>query len=197
MALRLLLDTNAYSSLKRGDAEITTMVRRAQQLLMSAVVVGELNSGFRSGSRPEANLQELQEFLASPYVAFLPVNMTTADRFGRISADLRAAGTPIPNERHLDRSSRLRNRRGPRLFRPALRERSGIGVDQSGAGCVVAPCILLFASSLARHAGWHPVFRETRRRASGESAWRLPDYGQVLTSHPRLFAGSGSLPHSG
>ena len=94
--MKLALDTNGYSGFKRGVQEVVEVIRKSRQLYMSAVVVGELMSGFRSGTRNEENLKELLEFLASPYVEFLPVNMTTADRFGRISVDLRAAGTPIP-----------------------------------------------------------------------------------------------------
>ena len=94
--MKRLLDTNAYSALKRGNPETVELIRESQQLLMSAVVVGELMSGFRSGGRSEANLKDLREFLATRYVEFLPVTLTTADRFGRISSDLRGAGTPIP-----------------------------------------------------------------------------------------------------
>jgi len=94
--MRLLLDTCSYSDMRRGDPETARLVRAAAKIYLSAIVVGELMSGFRSGSRMDSNLRELEEFLASPFVEFLPVTLTTADRFARISADLRAAGTPIP-----------------------------------------------------------------------------------------------------
>ena len=94
--MRRLLDTNAYSALKRGHAETVKLIRESKQVFMSAVVVGELMSGFRSGGRSEANLRDLRDFLATRYVEFLPVTLTTADRFGRISSDLRRAGTRIP-----------------------------------------------------------------------------------------------------
>ena len=94
--MRLLLDTNAYSALMRGHADVSATVRRAEQLLLSAVVAGELLFGFRNGSRYEKNVQGLESFLANPYVEFLVVTRTTADRFGRIAAALRHKGTPIP-----------------------------------------------------------------------------------------------------
>ncbi len=94
--MKVLLDTNVYSALLRGKSEVAERVRRAQQVLLSAVVVGELLFGFRNGSRYEKNRKELEAFLENPYVAFVPVTYTTADRFGRIAAVLREAGTPIP-----------------------------------------------------------------------------------------------------
>jgi tRNA(fMet)-specific endonuclease VapC len=38
----------------------------------------------------------LEVFLESPYVSLVPVTLTTADRFGRIAAALRAKGRPLP-----------------------------------------------------------------------------------------------------
>lgn len=94
--MKILLDTNAYSKLKQGDPAVASIVRQAESIIFSVVVVGELLYGFRRGSRYARNLAELEEFLASPYVGLLPVGAVTADRFGRIAAALRAKGRPIP-----------------------------------------------------------------------------------------------------
>jgi tRNA(fMet)-specific endonuclease VapC len=94
--MKLLLDTNAYSALRRGDDSVARSIRAATHVLVSAVVAGELLYGFRHGNRCEENVRELREFLRSPDVTFLGVTWTTADRFGRIAADLRKQGTPIP-----------------------------------------------------------------------------------------------------
>jgi tRNA(fMet)-specific endonuclease VapC len=96
VALRLLLDTNAYAALLRGHADVARRVRAASEVLLSAVVAGELMAGFRGGTRLDRNLRELETFLASPYVSLQPVTLTTADRFGRIAAGLRKKGTPLP-----------------------------------------------------------------------------------------------------
>lgn len=95
--MRLLLDTNAYAALLRGNEAVAGRVRRAELLLISAIVAGELLFGFRNGSRYEANARRLDDFLASPYVAFLPVTLVTADRFARIAASLRRKGRPLPS----------------------------------------------------------------------------------------------------
>ena len=94
--MRLLLDTNAYAALMRGHAGVAGRVRRAEQVLLSAVVAGELIFGFRNGSRYEENMQDLVDFLDHRHVAFLPVSLTTSDRFGRIAALLRRKGKALP-----------------------------------------------------------------------------------------------------
>jgi len=94
--MTLLLDTNAYSALLRGHADVARRVRRAERVVLSVVVVGELLFGFRNGSRYESNRQELDEFLANPFVSLATVGVVTADRFGRIAAALRRRGRPLP-----------------------------------------------------------------------------------------------------
>jgi tRNA(fMet)-specific endonuclease VapC len=94
--VRILLDTSAYSDLARGHSPLTDWVRRAEAVLLSSVVAGELLGGFRRGSRPSENVADLQRFLTQPRVHLLPVTWTTAERYGRIYAALRRRGKPIP-----------------------------------------------------------------------------------------------------
>lgn len=94
--MRLLLDTSAYSALLRGHRGVAARVRRAERVLLSAVVVGELLYGFRHGARYEENAARLEAFLASRFVELVAVGFDTADRFGRIAATLRRKGEPIP-----------------------------------------------------------------------------------------------------
>ena len=95
--MRVLLDTNAYTALFRGDQAVAERVRRTDHVLMSTVVVGELLFGFRNGSRYETNRRDLEEFIENAYVTLLPVTFITSDRFGRIAAALRRKGRPIPS----------------------------------------------------------------------------------------------------
>lgn len=95
--MKRLLDTNAYAGLLQGDELVAKLTRGAEQIVFSMVVVGELLFGFRNGNRYEQNLATLEDFLREPWVALQPVTQTTADRFGRIAAALRKAGTPIPS----------------------------------------------------------------------------------------------------
>ena len=94
--MRILLDSNAYSLLMRGHKQVAELVRRSENVLLSAVVVGELMYGFRWGARFDRNASGLRSFLDSPYVSFVPVGPITADRYSRIAASLRAKGRPIP-----------------------------------------------------------------------------------------------------
>lgn len=95
--MRLLLDTNAYTALRRGEPVVSGLVRSAERILFSTIVAGELIYGFRHGSRAEHNIRELRAFLDHAYVELLPVSLVTADRFGRIAAGLRKKGRPIPS----------------------------------------------------------------------------------------------------
>ena len=95
--MRILLDSNGYSRLMRGDSQTAAVVREATEILMSAVVIGELLYGFRNGSRFDRNAADLRSFLDNPYVSLVPVGPVTADRYSRIAAALRAKGSPIPS----------------------------------------------------------------------------------------------------
>lgn len=94
--MKVLLDTNAYSALRRGHPFVVEQVRQSESVLLSAVVAGELIFGFRNGSRYHENHSEFLEFLGDAQVHLLPITLETADHFGRISALLKSRGTPIP-----------------------------------------------------------------------------------------------------
>ena len=94
--MRLLLDTSAYPALRRGREDVVALVRLAERLLLSTIVLGELLLGFRLGSRERRNRAELRELLDSPWVEVVPVTETTADRYSLVVARLRGKGTPIP-----------------------------------------------------------------------------------------------------
>ena len=94
--MRVALDSNVYSLLFRGHPLVAEIVRRSEEVVLSAVVIGELLYGYRYGSRMARNLRELDDFLAGPRVTLVTVSRTTADRYSRIATALRAKGRPIP-----------------------------------------------------------------------------------------------------
>ncbi len=97
MALKnILLDTNAYSAFKRGDREAIEILRRAETIGISSIVLGELLSGFAAGAREADNRRQLNAFLESPRVTVLPVNGGTADFYARVYHGLKRKGKPIP-----------------------------------------------------------------------------------------------------
>jgi tRNA(fMet)-specific endonuclease VapC len=93
---RILLDTSAYSAILRGDMRIARVMQEADEIALSAIVLGELKAGFRKGRHRERNEQELAEFLSSPRVRILGLDEETADRYAVILDSLRSAGNPIP-----------------------------------------------------------------------------------------------------
>ena len=92
----LLLDTNLYVAFKRGDDDAVELLRLADEIHLSTVVLGELLAGFAAGSREKRNREELTAFLESPRVRIDAVDEATADYHGRIFALLRRKGRPIP-----------------------------------------------------------------------------------------------------
>ena len=94
--MKILLDSNAYSLRVQGHGDVAALVRRAEEVLFSAVVVGELMYGFRRGGHFERNAAHLRSFLDNPCTSFVAVGPVTADRYSRIAAALRAKGRLIP-----------------------------------------------------------------------------------------------------
>jgi len=93
---KLMIDTSAYTTFKRGHSETKSQIRKASAILIPTVVLGELLAGFEAGSRRETNRSELTEFLANPRVSVTPVIESTTERYARIYAYLRKHGRPIP-----------------------------------------------------------------------------------------------------
>lgn len=91
-----LLDTNAYTGVMRGGEALLSALQHASAVLLSAIVVGELEYGFRHGQHYAANRRQLDMFVSQPFVDFLTVTRDTTRHYGRIMSDLRAAGTKIP-----------------------------------------------------------------------------------------------------
>jgi tRNA(fMet)-specific endonuclease VapC len=93
---RLTLDTSAYSAFKRGNTEVVRHIRRAEEILLPSIVLGELLGGFEAGQRSRRNRDELDLFRESPRVRLVSIGEATAERYAVIYASLRAMGQPIP-----------------------------------------------------------------------------------------------------
>ncbi len=94
--MRLLPDTSAYSAAARDHLQVKRALRLADEIHVSPIVLGELKSGFRGGSRRRRNEVHLQMFLDSPRISFLRIDEETAECYAEILAGLRDAGTPLP-----------------------------------------------------------------------------------------------------
>ena len=94
--MRICLDTSGYSAFKRGHEGILAGVRGAAEIVLPAIVLGELLAGFRIGGRNRTNRRGLNAFLESPRVRVIPLDFDTAERYAEIVLYLRERGTPIP-----------------------------------------------------------------------------------------------------
>lgn len=93
---QLLIDTNIYAAFKRNDPVILDILRQAETISVTTVVLGELLAGFKGGNKEALNRRELDLFLDSPRVKFLAVEETTAEFFALVFHNLKQAGKPIP-----------------------------------------------------------------------------------------------------
>ena len=94
--MNVLLDTSAYSALQRGHQPVLDVMRRSETVAVSAVVLGELYSGFRAGNCWGENTAQLAQFLSKPSVRVLNVTEETALRYAEVDVYLRKTGRPIP-----------------------------------------------------------------------------------------------------
>ena len=93
---RILLDTNFYVAFKRGEKSSIDVVRRATDIGISTIVLGELLAGFRCGKRMTENYRELEQFLDSPRVVTFSIDEETTEFYARIFQELREKGKPVP-----------------------------------------------------------------------------------------------------
>jgi tRNA(fMet)-specific endonuclease VapC len=93
---KVLLDTNAYTGFLTGDEKVLDTIASAEVVYLSIIVVGELFTGFKGGSRFLENLRILRNFYEKPTVSILNATMETAEIFGTLKNALKKAGTPLP-----------------------------------------------------------------------------------------------------
>ena len=93
---RILLDTNVYTTFKRGDPRAVALMQEADFIGINSVVVGELLAGFICGTKNRKNREQLDLFLDSPRVSMLTVDDDTAEFYASIWKKLRDKGRPIP-----------------------------------------------------------------------------------------------------
>ncbi|MBK6423996.1 MAG: type II toxin-antitoxin system VapC family toxin [Gemmatimonadetes bacterium] len=91
---RYILDTNILIALLAGEPAALTEAGRAAATFIPTIALGELYYGARKSGRPTENLEVIERLAAS--AALLPCGPETARRYGEVKAELRAAGTPIP-----------------------------------------------------------------------------------------------------
>jgi tRNA(fMet)-specific endonuclease VapC len=93
----ILIDTNAYVAFKRGEASVVEVIRHAEIIAISPIVLGELLAGFECGNRAKKNRDELQQFFHSSRVRLFSITSDTANFYSQIYSSLKSKGNPIPS----------------------------------------------------------------------------------------------------
>lgn len=94
---KILLDTNSCSVLFRGkDNSLIDVVRDAEIIFISTIVIGELLTGFKAGSKEEKNRKILEDFLDDYTTEIADVTKESAEIYSQIKVFLRGKGIPIP-----------------------------------------------------------------------------------------------------
>lgn len=93
--MKILLDTNAYSDWRRAGRWNGT-ISTASEVLIPAVVLGELRYGFKASRLEAENDRKLGEFLRHSRVKVLTVTERTSACYATLKYYLRQAGSPIP-----------------------------------------------------------------------------------------------------
>jgi tRNA(fMet)-specific endonuclease VapC len=94
---RILIDTNIYSALNRGDAAVVSLFSRTDLVAIPPAVIAELLFGFYGGSNRFANERELDMFLHRDTVEIVPVGRETARIYAEISTFCRKSGKALSN----------------------------------------------------------------------------------------------------
>lgn len=92
----ILFDTNAYSAFKLGNSDILEVIKYADVIGISPIVLGELVSGFDAGNKAKKNREELQTFLSSSRIRIYPLTSDTANFYSHVYTALKNKGNPIP-----------------------------------------------------------------------------------------------------
>jgi tRNA(fMet)-specific endonuclease VapC len=94
--MRIAIDTNRYVDFAKGLPEAVERFRRADEILVPFVVLGELRAGFAGGVRTGQNEANLVRFLDSRRVDVVFADEDTTHHYARLFHQLRRQGTPIP-----------------------------------------------------------------------------------------------------
>lgn len=92
----IILDTNAYSNLQKGDIQIKKKILSSSTTCLTVITLGELYRGFKIGSKESANNNLLEMFLKGKNIRIIEVTKEISKIYGEISSLLKKQGTPLP-----------------------------------------------------------------------------------------------------
>lgn len=96
MRYAAILDASAYAGMTKNDNRVTDAIRKAELVVISPIMVGELSAGFLKGTRQKENFDFLDHFINDSGILWVDIDLDTADRYAIITDTLRKQGTPVP-----------------------------------------------------------------------------------------------------
>ncbi len=91
----MILDTNGLSAVADGDAALEPILRKATEIAVPVIVLGEYRYGIQQSRERQRYEQWLTESIRNYRV--LDLDEDTAIRYATLRAELKRAGTPIPS----------------------------------------------------------------------------------------------------
>jgi tRNA(fMet)-specific endonuclease VapC len=91
----VILDTNGLSGVVDGDAGLEPLLRKASQIAIPVIVLGEYRYGISQSRSRQSYERWLTEYL--PAFIILDVNEETTISYSAVRTELKKAGTPIPS----------------------------------------------------------------------------------------------------
>ena len=91
----MILDTNGLSALADGEPALEPLLRRASQVAIPVIVLGE----YRYGISRSRNRVQYEQWLAKYLLSFriLSIDEPTTISYSAVRRELKKAGTPIPS----------------------------------------------------------------------------------------------------
>jgi predicted nucleic acid-binding protein len=95
--MRAVLDTNAYVDFAMGRPDVVDLLAvQSTEILLPAVVMGELFYGFMRGSRTRFNEEKFHRFVTELEVSIIRVDEEVVRKYAVIYSTLTHNGTRIP-----------------------------------------------------------------------------------------------------
>jgi tRNA(fMet)-specific endonuclease VapC len=91
----MILDTNGLSALAEGDPRLEPILRKATQIAVPVIVLGEYRYGIQQSRERQRYEHWLVEYLSKFRV--LDVEEQTTTSYAAVRVELKRAGTPIPS----------------------------------------------------------------------------------------------------
>lgn len=88
----MIIDTNFYSALDKGEAAAKEIVRAQSTIKMPIYVIAELKLGFSYGAREELNKENLNRFLSLESVSLLTPKLDTTEIYADLASYCRRNG---------------------------------------------------------------------------------------------------------